>query len=368
MAPGDINLPAYQGHCVKVSAINGARSHMLARMLVHPPPPDNKYLDLAGYSFLIESSHRDQKVLFDLAFMKDLSARMPPTLKAMLRAGDDEVMRIDELHDIPTTVQQHGLDLAAINAVIWSHAHIDHVGDPAVFPPSTELVVGPGLKARCMPGYPTDPDGFVLDSAFQGRCVREVDFSTSSSATIGGFAAVDFFADGSFWLLHAPGHTEDHIGALCRTTVDSWILCAGDACHSVAQLRPNHWRPLPDSVLPANMLGGRISTSPPPPPPPPPPPERRGCAHVSSLVPHTDGSAFYGLAPGMAEDLQKAEETVEKLKALDGRDDVMIIAAHDASLLDVLEFFPQDINDWKARGWADQGRWLFLKTLAPAPL
>ncbi|KAL8898822.1 MAG: hypothetical protein Q9192_001885 [Flavoplaca navasiana] len=352
MDPHDIRFPPYQGSCVKVSVINGAKSHMLARMLVHPAPESKRYLNLAGYSFLIESRNRDRKVLFDLAFMKDLEARMPPVLKAFL-AGDEkeEVMGIDEFQDIPGTIEAHGIELAAIDSVIWSHAHIDHVGDPSVFPPSTELVVGPGLKARCMPGYPTNPDSPILDSAFQGRSVREVNFSTSTT-TIGGFRAQDFFGDGSFWLLETPGHTEDHISALCRTTEDSWIFLGGDACHHIAQLRPNRFRPLPDSV-PPSVLGRTVS------------PERWRChcPQLSRLVADSAGGPFYGLSPGMQEYMKEAMETVERLKAFDGREDVLIIIAHDASLLDVLTFFPRDINDWKAKGLAAQGRWSFLKEL-----
>ena len=63
----------------------------------------------------------------------------------------------------------------------------------------------------------------------------------------------------------------------------------------------------------------------------------------------------------MHEDLAAAEATVSKLKAFDGRDDVMIILAHDASLLEVLDFFPQDLNAWKSNAWLAESRWLFLK-------
>ena len=345
MVPEDVHFPPYQDHCVQVSVINGAKSHMLADMLVHPAPQDQKYMDLADFSFLIESRHCKQKVLFDLAFMKDLDARMPPPLKALF-AGHEHG-GIDEFHNVPDTILAQGIDLSEINAVIWSHAHIDHVGDLSVFPPNTDLVVGPGLKASCMPGYPTNPDAFVLDSAFQGRRVQEVDFATSTT-TIGGFRAVDFFGDSSFWLLEAPGHTNHHLCALCRTTEKSWCLLGGDACHNVAQLRPNRFRPLPDSIN-ASMLG--IT----------PPADQCGHAQIPHPVRPAKESSLYGLAPGMHEDLEKAEQTVEKLKAFDGRDDVMIVIAHDATMLSVLEFFPQNINNWQVRGWAAQGRWLFLE-------
>ena len=345
MIPEDIHFPPYQGHCVKVSVINGAKSHMLASMLVHPAPQGQKYIDLADFSFLVESRHCNQKVLFDLAMMKDLEARMPPALKAAL-ADDKNASGIDEFHHVPDTIQAHGLDLSEINAVIWSHAHIDHVGDLSVFPPSTDLIVGPGLKASCIPGYPTNPDAFVLDSAFQGRRVQEVNFTTSTT-NIGGFRAVDFFNDSSFWLLEAPGHTIHHLCALCRTTENTWCLLGGDACHNVAQLRPNRFRPLPDNI----SVGVRGESQ---------PQERWGHAQIPQPVKPAKEDSLYGLAQGMHDDLKAAEQTVEKLKAFDGRDDVLIVIAHDATLLDVLDFFPQDINDWNIRGWAAQGRWLFL--------
>lgn len=383
--PEDIQFPAYKGHCAKVSVINGATTQMLSRLLVHPAPSSaaNKYMRLASYSFLVESYHRSQKVLFDLAFMKDLFARMPPSLKAMLTGGTDvvdPVMKLERLCDVPDTLQAHGQDLSGINSIIWSHAHIDHVGDPSVFPCSTDLVVGPGFKSAYMPGYPINPDATVLDSAFHGRSVNEIDFGKYGSAftNIGGFRAMDFWRDGSFWLLECPGHTGHHLGALCRTTPDSWVFMGADCCRkccpvwtfqrrakshgfyqtadlnedSVAQLRPNQFRALPQS-LPAKMMSslGSPQSSPCP------------CAQLLHLL-HTSGksdTAIYELAPFLQEDASKAQETLEKLKAFDGRDDVMVVLAHDPSFLDILDFFPRSINDWMAKGWDEQARWLFLQ-------
>ncbi|KAI7789074.1 hypothetical protein LA080_005178 [Diaporthe eres] len=336
--PEGIQFPTYKGHCAKVSVINGATTQMLSSMLVHPAPSSaaHKYMRLASYSFLIESHHRSQKVLFDLAFMKNLFTRMPPALKAMLTGGTDvvdPVMKIEQLCDVPDTLQAHGQDLSGINNIIWSHAHIDHVGDPSVFPYSTDLVVGPGFKSAYMPGYPVNPDATVLDSAFQGRSVKEVEFGKYGSdvTNIGGFRAVDFWRD------------------------DTWVFMGADCCHSVAQLRPSQFRALPQS-LPVNMMSppGSPQSSPCP------------CAQLLHLL-HTSGKndkEIYELAPFLQEDAGKAQQTLEKLKAFDGRDDVMVVLAHDASFLDVLDFFPRSINDWMAKGWDEQARWLFLRDIA----
>jgi hypothetical protein len=44
----------------------------------------------------------------------------------------------------------------------------------------------------------------MLISPPRGHTLRKIDFSSTTLA-IGGFAAVDFFGDGSFYLLDVPG-------------------------------------------------------------------------------------------------------------------------------------------------------------------
>lgn len=55
------------------------------------------------------------------------------------------------------------------NSLLWSHWHWDHIGDPSRFPPSTDLIVGPGFKAALLPAFPTRRDSPVRESDF--RCV-----------------------------------------------------------------------------------------------------------------------------------------------------------------------------------------------------
>ncbi|KAL4912420.1 beta-lactamase-like protein [Aspergillus aurantiobrunneus] len=324
MRLNEIQFPPYLGHTVKVYAINGAKCQMRADLLVHPPPVDDDYLNLVDYSFLIVSEHRGQRVLYDLAFMKDLERHAPPAVQTFVDPGQG-IMRIQELHHVPDTLQVHGLDLSSINALVWSHAHIDHVGDPSVFPSTTTLVVGPGCKTT---GYPQDPTASILDTAFQNRTVQEMDFETADVLTIGGFRAVDYFNDGSFFILYTPGHTMHHMSALCRTTPSTWMLLAGDICHSAEQMRAR-------------------------------PPLLQNTSNEWTIK-----EPLYGLAPGIQENLLQAKDSLEKLKAFDNRDDVMVLLAHDASLLDVLEFYPNDLNDWKTRGWADNAWSLFLNEQA----
>lgn len=71
------------------------------------------------------------------------------------------------------------------------------------FPPEVNLVVGPGIKEAYMPGWPKREVPLPV-ADFTGRQVRELSFE-KSDLNIGGFPALDFFGDRSFYLLDAPG-------------------------------------------------------------------------------------------------------------------------------------------------------------------
>lgn len=68
----------------------------------------------------------------------------------------------------------------------------------------------------------------------------------------------------------------------------------------------------------------------------------------------------------MNEDLRDAEIALEKLLRFDGSSKVMVIISHDASLLDVLPFFPGSINEWDVKGYKAVGTWRFLRDFARA--
>jgi glyoxylase-like metal-dependent hydrolase (beta-lactamase superfamily II) len=110
--------------------------------------------------------------------------------------------------DVAEQLAEANIPLESISSIIWSHHHLDHIGDPSLFPKSTSLVVGPGFKSNktTFPGYPKNSDAHTLDDAFEGRELVELDFSTGLN--IGGFPSIDYFGDGSFYILQAQGHSE----------------------------------------------------------------------------------------------------------------------------------------------------------------
>ncbi|KAK0636980.1 hypothetical protein B0T17DRAFT_520392, partial [Bombardia bombarda] len=240
-----------------------------------------------------------------------------------------------------------GIKPKDVEAVIWSHSHFDHVGDPSTFPTTTDLVVGPGVKAASWPGWPSNPEGKVLDADAEGRVVREVRFGDEDGQgglMIGRFRAMDYFGDGSFYLLDAPGHAVGHMCGLARVTPSSaaggssFVFMGADGCHHAGVLRPTEYLPLPGTV---GSCPGAL---------------------LQQLHPH--GSAvrpFFSVSPQLFPDHETALETVRKMEEIDASEDILVVIAHDLSLRGQIDFYPKDINGWKKTAVRDKTRWLFCR-------
>jgi hypothetical protein len=203
----------------------------------------------------------------------------------------------------------------------------------------------------------------ILESDHAGRELREISFGPgpgSPALKIGNFAAVDYFGDGSFYILDAPGHAVGHLCALARVTSEpaSFIFMGGDACHHNGEFRPSPFQPLPSSVLPHPFtLSPQI----------PCPGEL-----FEKLLEGDRSRPFYKLkrnedgTAGMADDADEAERTIGKVQDCDAGENVLVVMAHDDSLLGIVEFFPKDANEFVEKGWVGRGRWAFLKDFREA--
>lgn len=255
--------------------------------------------------------------------------------------------------DVADLLQAHGIELASIDGIIFSHWHFDHVGDATRFPNTTRIIVGPGFKSLCLPGYPTDGKSLICGDAFEGRDVHEVDF-TRSNLSIASLPAIDWFGDGSFYILQTPGHAVGHISALARTTAgskqasdDSFVLLAGDVCHHLGELRPHVGHPLPTSIPEFSSRNDSYKSFP---------------EYLNIHPEHSSCCPFYQPSPGGFNlDVNQMRETIRQVALLDADPRIFIMLAHDHWLLSVIDMFPKEVNGWKNAGWAERSRWRFLQ-------
>ncbi|KAG7444003.1 uncharacterized protein BT62DRAFT_901533, partial [Guyanagaster necrorhizus] len=56
-----------------------------------------------------------------------------------------------------------------------------------------------------------------------------------------------------------------------------------------------------------------------------------------------------------------ATETITKLGKLDASPDILVLIAHDCTVPNVIDEFPESVNDWKAKGWKEKLTWAFLE-------
>lgn len=241
--------------------------------------------------------------------------------------------------------------------LIQSHSHFDHLGDVNTFPPTTELVVGPGFKDVAGPGYPAKEDAPVTQEDLSGRDVREITF-TPQSPKAGDFPAHDFFGDGSFYLLDTPGHCIGHIAGLARTSkagqgsldADTFILMGGDLTHHGGEIRPSKYLPLPDE-LPSEVLGGKSLS---------------GAAFRELNVQRGRMADQTFVDPVLFVDEKLSDQTIERAQVADADPNVWYVMAHDTALFEGIDLFPEKANDWRAKGWKEKTMWKFLEDFIPA--
>ena len=210
-----------------------------------------------------------------------------------------------------------------------------------------------------MPGYPRNKSSMMLDSDYDGRQVREIEFSDFK---IGGFQANDFFGDGSFYILNVPGHTVGHISGLARTTPDTFVFMGGDVCHFGGMFRPTRYVPMPSNIPADVPLVAKTYRFPCP------------CSIFTACHPlkgqgeetarttryyevsRAEGTLYF--------DPDVAQDSISKLEEFDADPAVFVCVAHDIGLVDVVDWFPSaTLNNWKSKGWKEKSRWGFLGTL-----
>jgi hypothetical protein len=187
-----------------------------------------------------------------------------------------------------------------------------------------------------------------------GRELREITFQESQhTLQIGQFRAFDLFGDGSFYLLDTPGHAIGHLAGLARTSPDTFIFMGGDLCHHGGAIRPSEYMPLPKEIHFDAFSHFEVESCP---------------GSVFEFLQKSRGrkpdQPFF--EPAFGHDIPLAMETIRKAQVPDAEDNVLFIYAHDPTIRGVADMFPEDVNDWLAKGLGDALRWKFLEDFKDA--
>jgi hypothetical protein len=263
----------------------------------------------------------------------------------------------------------------------------------STFPETTKIIVGPGFKNNHTPAYPSNRTSTLFESDWKNRNLVELSFSGSETGTqkplqIGPFNAIDYFRDGSFYILDAPGHTFGHVAALARVAADaqipaenSFVFMGGDTCHFAGQFRPTVARPLPGGAFGGEGKGAGVDA------------EYTSEASQTQTQPNLQHQAQHEVqvqvqapiaaCPGSimerllanattplfempatnTVDVAEAHASISKMQVFDSAENIWVVIAHDQTLLDIVDFYPARVNDWQKRGYAEKTRWRFWNTL-----
>ncbi|KAF1842780.1 Metallo-hydrolase/oxidoreductase [Cucurbitaria berberidis CBS 394.84] len=182
------------------------------------------------YNWAFYISHRGRHIIWDLGLDEDRSCYTPWVNQFML----DQVNHVGPRRTIVQQLSERGVLANQIDTVLFSHAHWDHSRPISDVFPNATAYFGPGTRSACSPGHLEEPnaqwDGRFFDPNHATERWEEV---AGTWAKFGPFnVAMDYFGDGSFWVIQSPGHMPGNLSAAARLRDGSWVLLGSDCCHS----------------------------------------------------------------------------------------------------------------------------------------
>ncbi|CAN9265770.1 unnamed protein product [Alternaria alternata] len=173
-------------------------------------------------SFLIR--HGSSNLVFDLGLKRDFAGYREAQQHHIAQRQPTSVSP-----DVAESLRRGGVDPREVDTVMLSHVHWDHVGTPSDFT-KAQFVVGSGTMYLLANGggplYPAEifnPDELPDDRTSELPPVLE------TLARLP--ATIDFYGDGSLYIIDAPGHLFGHINVLARIGPKEWVYLGGDCCH-----------------------------------------------------------------------------------------------------------------------------------------
>ncbi|KAL1603693.1 hypothetical protein SLS60_005282 [Paraconiothyrium brasiliense] len=277
---------------VGLSLLDGG-SFIASTNLLHADVTNAKFR-MYNWAFCI--SHGNERIVWDLGLDEDRSLYTPWVNKYAL----DNINPAGPRKTIGEQLSERGTSSAQIQTIIFSHAHWDHCRPIRGAFPNATAYFGPGTKEGCAPGHLSDPN-----AQWDGRFF-DPERATERSEELGGpwvpfgpfEKAKDYFGDGSFWVIQAPGHMPGNLCAAARLETGDWVLLGSDCCHSS------------DNISDKNraILDGTHEIA-------------------QFCLPHREGKM------SLHADIETAKDTISKIRVLEKEHSFHVALAHDAEWL-----------------------------------
>ncbi|ORY05691.1 beta-lactamase-like protein [Clohesyomyces aquaticus] len=190
------------------------------------------------YNWAFYIAHKGRHILWDLGLDEDRSCYTPWVNQFML----DIANHVGPRKSIVQQLNERGVTASQIDTVLFSHAHWDHSRPIRDEFPNATAYFGPGTREACSPGHMANPslqwDGRFFDPE---KATERWDELDGAWVPFGPFEkAMDYFGDGSFWIMQAPGHMAGNLCAAARLESGEWVLLGSDCCHSRELLDGKH--------------------------------------------------------------------------------------------------------------------------------
>ncbi|KAI0674754.1 hypothetical protein C8Q78DRAFT_988585 [Trametes maxima] len=235
---------ADQAYCT-VSVLEAGKVHMDLDMLIDTAPPGAR-VSLPDLAFLLRHAgpgahpHPRPPFLFELGVRTD-TANLPAGTRAAIAKNGIAVDGPET--NLRAALERGGIAPDTIAHICISHIHLDHAGDPALFP-RAQLLLGAGSEGLIAAHGPDFHDTFFAitlpPAAEEGRPSPRVTFLDPAGwPALGPFPrALDWYGDGSLYIVDAAGHVPGHVNVLARTSADGgWVYLAGDSAHDWRVIR-----------------------------------------------------------------------------------------------------------------------------------
>lgn len=134
----------------------------------------------------------------------------------------EQAAGLDKLYVRESTDQIVGA-LPKLSGVLLTHLHFDHISGLPAIPRQTPIYLGKG-EVEAVDWMHIASRGSIDRLIGDRPPLRAI-------ALPGPDQALDFFGDGSLYLLGSPGHTPGSLALLARTTTGP-VLITGDTCHT----------------------------------------------------------------------------------------------------------------------------------------